>query len=259
MSKITQPSITLLAGLQIKDDIVMEDIMNTVEVGQFSAIHLMDEGLSRLKKVLLDPGKLKIEIPGSPVTVSESEPYYIGAVSGNQIAVPTTWYLNSEQDFQQLKNALQSGYFLFRKVPEGYAIVASKDNVEDMKLTRDMRDYWNDLVAEFINRVIQELTPWYTRPKLKPFSRFIDVDECTTLEDGSIKNNELFLVDIMEELLDGITNQVISFVRKDVMAYMVASTNTRGIQVTRYANAVALKYMIDLENERLMAKQEKNE
>lgn len=256
MTKITIPSFSTLAGLQIKDDIVMEDIMNVVEMGQFSALHSMEEGLERLKNILLDPGKLKIEIKGNPVTIFETETYYLGAIHNNQVPVPSPWYLNSEEDFEQLKQSLLEGYYLFKKVPEGFAIIVSKDNIEDMTMIRDMTCYWNELVAEFCNHLIQSLTPWHTRHILKPFSRFIDVDQTIVTDQGVIKEHETVLNEVLEDLLEGLISQVMSFVRKDVMAFTVASANSRGIQLTRFANAIALKYMLDLENKRLKDKED---
>lgn len=255
MTKTLQPSHVLLCSIQIKDSIVMEDIMNTIEVAQLNPIHLMEEGLERLKNILLDPGKLKIEIPGSPEAVLENQPYFIGAVLGNQIASPVKWVMKEEADFEVLKDYLTQGLFLFKKVSEGYVILATQDNIEEMKIVRDMVGYWYDLVAEYMNKAIQEVTPWYTKPSIVPFSCFIDPTEFTKLPDGSMMNNEDFLSEVMEDLLDELINQVISFVRKDTSALTLAQANGRGVQIARFANALALKYMVELENQREIAKQ----
>ena len=259
MNKFYRPPVSVLSSLSIDDNLTVEDVMNTVEVGQFGVMHLMEAGLESLKNVLIDPGKLKIDITGTPVTVFEDETYYIGGASNGRISSPTPWYLNNEEDFEKLKAYLTQGLYLFSKIPEGYAVIASKENIPDMVVSRDKKTYWHDLVAEYFNEVIQTLTPWKTKPRLRIYSRFIDVDSSFVVDEETVINNETFLRETLDALLDDIINQVISFVRKDVMALTIATGNNRGVQVARYGNAIALKYAIDAEYKRLIEKQNQSE
>lgn len=252
---IDKPSLYVLAGLQLKEDITVEDVLDSMKIGQFNTQPLMEPGIERLKNVLLDPGNLKISFSDSGASIFESQTYYIGGVFDGTLMSLTPWKLQERADFDILKAELQAGRLLVKKAAEGYVIVATKDMVDKMTLETDLVGYWNDLVAEFFNHVIQQMTPWVIKPTIKPFSTFIDVDDCHEIE-GVITNNESFLIETLEDLLDAPLNQLTAFVRQDVMDLMIAASNRRGVQVTRYGNAVALKYAIELENKRLLESQQ---
>lgn len=251
MSIITKPPIHILNGLTIKEGIELDDVMAGLSVGQFSVSHYMAVGIDRLKNILLDPGCLKIEIPDSSATVLENTLYHIGGVFDGQLTNPVAWRLESREDFEVLKSELKAGRYLCKRVSEGYTVILTKEHADTIELVSDMRLYWHDLVAEYINQVIQEITPWQLRPAVKPYSRFIDVDDCIKQKDGSTKNNEMFLTETLEELLFKLCDQVVAFVRQDPMSLMIATPNSRGIQITRYGNAVAIRHVLDIQQEQV--------
>lgn len=259
MSKIFNPAPLQLSTLSLRKGLIrsVEDVVEQVKVANFDTHVGYLEVLKLLEPIIPNPGYLRMDIPGTNLTICETDVYFSAGVSHGQLVNLKSWKLKNEASFEELKQELMQGRLLVdnaKKVGQ-FTVLLTKDQVPQLKLERNVLAYWNALVAEHANEVIQSCTPWETRSVVKKFSRFVDPDAYVEIpgetpdDTPTYKYHAEILEEVLDQHLETLIKQIVSYVCTDTLAYMVASPSNRGIQITNYGNALALMYARDLEAE----------